>query len=383
MSTGGGNIRWTLTLEALANIRLQGRRSFLALLGVMIGSASIVAMMSFAHIAKTEVMARFEQVGVDVVQVSTDHTANRWLTADDLDHLDTEKAELALNRLMARVGNEVVNVTVVALSPQSLSFLKLETGEGRSLSAVDGCNAVALLGADIVNEAKVRIGQTIIVNGYALDVVGLMAPYPQQAMSPFEANKSLFIGLPCARRFMPREGLSHAMVRFGGSDDISKQAGQLQSRLSLPDRPVTVTAPKELIAAMDGQVRLMSAVLMAVGSIALLVGGVGVMNVMLMSVMERKREIGLRAAIGATPNEIVFVFLIEAVVLSLGGGLLGAIGGVGLVAVGCLFLPFQFSFDPMVLVWGPGVAAIVGLLFGIHPAISAARISPVEALRAD
>ncbi|MNQ79391.1 Macrolide export ATP-binding/permease protein MacB [compost metagenome] len=107
------------------------------------------------------------------------------------------------------------------------------------------------------------------------------------------------------------------------------------------------------------------------------------MNVMLMTVMERRREIGLRAAIGATPGEIRLMFLIEAVVLALGGGLLGDVLGVALTWLVTLFLPFDFAINWTVLFLGAAVAASVGLVFGLYPAIAASRISPIEALRGD
>lgn len=123
--------------------------------------------------------------------------------------------------------------------------------------------------------------------------------------------------------------------------------------------------------------------LIAVGSISLLVGGVGVMNVMLMAVMERRREIGLRAAIGATPFDIRMMFLIEAVILALGGGLIGSVLGIVATRVAAIFLPFDFVVSWTVLLLGAGVAGAVGLVFGLYPAISASRISPIEALRGE
>jgi putative ABC transport system permease protein len=107
------------------------------------------------------------------------------------------------------------------------------------------------------------------------------------------------------------------------------------------------------------------------------------MNVMLMTVMERRREIGLRAAVGATPAEIRMMFLIEAVVLALGGGLLGDGLGIALTWIVTLFLPFDFAVNWTVLFLGAGVAAGVGLVFGLYPAIAASRIQPIEALRGD
>lgn len=385
----GGNIWLELGREAVGKLRSQGRRSFLALLGVMIGSASIVALMSFAHIARNEVMGRFQQVGVDTVQLAVDLGGKTWMQPDKVLRVlgdNTHVVDIALigvERGTIRVGAHSVSGTVAAVSASAVDMLRLMPDTGRMLSAVDGCNGAVVLGRTVADDAKARTGDTAFVAGYGYRVVGILPDYPAQALSPVEPNETSFVGLSCARRVMPREGVSHAMVRLAGGVDTTDWAERARTRIGDRDVMVNAKTPQDMIAAMNSQMALMSAILLAIGSVSLLVGGVGVMNVMLMSVMERRREIGLRAAIGATPAEIVFIFIVEAVALSVGGGLLGALAGVALTALGCLVLPFRFVFDPMVMVWGTGVAGAIGLLFGIHPALAASKILPVEALRAD
>jgi putative ABC transport system permease protein len=165
--------------------------------------------------------------------------------------------------------------------------------------------------------------------------------------------------------------------------DTAAAVTRYTAALSTPQAPVRVQDARSMIQAMKKQMAMLGGVLVAIGSISLLVGGVGVMNVMLMTVMERRREIGLRAAIGATPGDIRMMFLIEAVVLALGGGVLGDVLGVGLTWLATLFLPFEFAVNWGVMILGAGVAASVGLVFGLYPAIAASRILPIEALRGD
>ena len=375
--------------EAISGLRSQGRRSVLALLGVMIGSASIVALMSFAHIAKTEVLARFEQIGVNTVQIIADETGQKWLDPVRLQAVlaqDTHvltAGPMAVSRSQIYIGRLSEQASVVAASQNALEILSLYPASGRALSKIDGCNSVAVLGARLAKESGARLGDIAYVESYGLRVVGLLPSYEPQALNPVSPDETVFIGPECSGRIMPRTGFSHVLIRIQPDSDPADWATAIQQRLGSEGHPVSVRTPKEMIAAMNSQMNLMSAVLVAIGSVSLLVGGVGVMNVMLMSVMERRREIGLRAAIGATPTEIVFIFMVEAVALSLGGGFLGALAGVALTGLGCAFLPIRFAFDPMVLVWGTGIAGGVGLVFGIHPAVSASRILPVEALRAD
>lgn len=378
-----------LAREAVASLRAQGRRSALALLGIMIGSASIVALMGFAHIARTEVMARFKEIGVDTVQIGPDSGNREWLAADMLeavvltDPAVAEAGPVAVGRGTLRVGRASVSAAVAAASPEAFRMLGLAAVRGRDLSPADGCNGAALLGARLARETGARPGDPAFVGDYGFTVVGILPQVMPQALNPVAPDETVFIGLSCAHRVTGREGFSHALVRLEEETDPSEWAVVAQRRFLERGSAVKAVTPREMIAAMNSQMNLMSAILVAIGSVSLLVGGVGVMNVMLMSVMERRREIGLRAAIGATPSEIVFIFIVEAVALSVGGGFLGALAGAGLTVLGCLVLPIRFAFDPTVLLWGTGIAGAVGLVFGIHPAVSASRILPVEALRAD
>lgn len=389
MRPAGGRIRAELARDAVANLRAQGRRSMLALLGVMIGSASIVALLGFIHIGRAEVMTRFRDVGVDTVQVAADPAGGRWFDPVTVGHLfETETrtvqvASVAVDRGTVRIGRHALSGAATAVSAAGAQMMRLDRASGRGLSAADGCNGAAVLGARLARESGARIGQTAFFQNYGFHIVGILPASTPQAIYPVEPDDALFIGMECARRVMPHDGVSHYLVRLHPDTNSEAWAADLRRHLTRLGAVSQIKTPQELIAAMDAQMNLMAAILVAIGSVSLLVGGVGVMNVMLMSVMERHREIGLRAAIGATPSEIVFIFVVEAVALSVGGGLLGALAGVGLTALGCVFLPFSFSFDPMVLVWGTGVAGVVGLVFGIHPAVAASRILPVEALRAD
>lgn len=377
-----------LAVEAMVNLRAQGRRSFMALIGVMIGAASIVALLGFIHIGRQEAMTRFQQVGVDTIQIATDPAAVQWLDLNKLKHLVRGDdrvlmlAPLATSRGQVLIGRNSVPAGLVAVAPQAANLLGLAADQGRGLSAADGCNAAVLLGAELAREAKATLGDPVFINGYGYAVVGILAPQTPQALSPVTINQAVILGEGCSRRILP-DGVSHALIRLRADVDADAYGKALRGHLLKAGQLATVQTPQEMIAAMNSQMNLMAAILVAIGSVSLLVGGVGVMNVMLMSVMERRREIGLRAAIGATPSEIVFIFVVEAVALSLGGGLLGAFAGVVLTAIGCLFLPFSFAFDPMILLWGTGVAGVTGLVFGIHPAVAASRILPVEALRAD
>lgn len=381
-----------LALEALANLRGQGRRSVLALLGVVIGSAAIVALMNIAHIAQLEALKSFRQTGVDVLSVQSEGLGSmdpalieRLVRQDPAAVL---AAPLTTTSLGVVADQKSSNLTVAGVTSAIGVMAGLSTTKGRMLRQVDDCSFVAVVGQKAAADlsapgAEVGPGSLLRIGGYGFTVVGALAPVAHQAMSPVQFDSAILIPLACARRVMPNDGATGAMIRLRPDADTAAAVTRYTAALSTSQAPVRVQDARSMIQAMKKQMAMLGGVLVAIGSISLLVGGVGVMNVMLMTVMERRREIGLRAAIGATPGDIRMMFLIEAVVLALGGGVLGDVLGVGLTWLATLFLPFEFAVNWGVMILGAGVAASVGLVFGLYPAIAASRILPIEALRGD
>lgn len=384
-----------LVLEALSNLRGQGRRSVLALLGVVIGSAAIVALMNIAHIAQVEALKGFRETGVDVLSVQRDGPATAGLDTVLLATLVSRDDDALLVAPFSTTGSPAVigtkrsdNATVAGVTPVMIGMAGLSVSVGRLLHSVDDCSRVAVIGPQLASElsspgAAAGPDSVVHVGGYGFTVVGVLNATPPQTLNPIQYDSAVLIPLACARRVMPNDGATGALIRLRPEANTEAAVARYTAALSTPEAPVRVQDAKAMIQAMKQQMAMLGGVLVAIGSISLLVGGVGVMNVMLMTVMERRREIGLRAAIGATPGEIRIMFLIEAVVLALGGGLLGDVLGVTLTWLVTLFTPFDFAFSWTVLFLGAGVAAVVGLVFGIYPAIAASRIQPIEALRAD
>lgn len=383
-----------LMLEALANLRGQGRRSVLALLGVVIGSAAIVALMNIAHMAQIEALRGFRQTGVDLLSIQRDAANGEGLDVAELTALVAADRDaltvvpFATSGTTMRADAKSQSVVVAGITPPMNAVAGLNAAQGRLLVDVDGCSPVVVLGHKLATDlstpgAALGPGRVVYVGGYGYTVVGVLKAVEPQALSPIPFDDAVLTSLACARRIMPHEGATGALIRLRADADAAAAAARYTAALASPTAPTVVRDAKTMIQAMRKQMDMLGGVLVAVGSISLLVGGVGVMNVMLMTVMERRREIGLRAAIGATPGEIRLMFLIEAVILALGGGILGDVLGVALTGLVTLFTPFGFAIDWRVLFLGAGVAAAVGLVFGLYPAIAASRIQPIEALRAD
>lgn len=379
-----------LCIEALHNLYHQRRRSALALLGIVIGSASISALLTIALIAEREAMARFENIGVNSIAITATSGQSAWVDPSQLyrwiagDERIQSAHVAAVGTATLQGPGEARIVQLAAITPQDMAVLGPRVQDGRPLGALDACQPHILVGAQAAKDLLIRVGQSVYLNGYGYWVVGVLSPSEPNALGLVSFDQAAITTLDCSSRIMPDEGVNQILVRIVPEADAGLLGQALIRDLShTPDMNLEMREARELIAAMKTQLALMGGILLAVGSVSLLVGGIGVMNVMLMAVLERRREIGLRSALGASPREIAWMFLAEAVVLSVGGGILGALLGVGLVALASLVLPFSFITSAAIMVTGTAVAAGVGLVFGLYPALSAARTQPVEALRAD
>jgi putative ABC transport system permease protein len=382
--------------EALANLNAHRQRSLLALLGILIGTGSIVAMLTIGHMAQRETLKLFSHMGVDMLLIHAtpagDQTARiDRRTIETLPGRDREvlaSAPFAGDR--ATVGSGALNadVGVGAVTPALGQVVTLPLRRGRFIAPVDDDSLVAVIGAEAAGKlaapgAPVTVGSQVRVKGYVFTVIGELAPVPFTALDPTDFNDAVIVPLTAARRIMASPDPDSALIRLRPGVDPKAAGDRADAILANPTATLVAQSARELINGMNAQKAIHSSLLTAIGAISLLVGGIGVMNVMLMGVMERRREIGLRAAVGATPGDLQVMFLVEAAVLALAGGLIGLAAGLGAAAVTAGTSGWTFSLPLYVLPLGPGVAGLVGVAFGLYPALKASRLDPIEALRAE
>jgi putative ABC transport system permease protein len=383
-------------LEALGNLYAQRQRSLLALLGIMIGTASIVAMLTIGHMAQRETMRMYKHLGVDILQIHAlpvtgpegflERRVIQVLPGGDPDILAA--APLSVGRAGVAADGGAADLAVVTADAALPGLTGMRLAQGRFLGAIDdgalvtvvGAGAAAKLsapGARLARGASVRIGQ------YVYSVVGVLAPMPYTAFDPTNFNDAVFIPLSGAGRFRASDQPDTVLMRLRADADVKAAGVRISARLANPRSRMQVISARDLIDGMNAQKAIHGRLLTAIGGISLLVGGIGVMNVMLMSVMERRREIGLRAAIGATPGDLRRMFLIEAAALAFVGGVGGLALGLAAALLTAQVSGWGFSTPAYVLVLGPGMAALVGVIFGFYPAAKAASLDPIEALRGD
>jgi putative ABC transport system permease protein len=383
-------------LEALGNLYAQRQRSLLALLGIMIGTASIVAMLTIGHMAQRETMRMYKHLGVDILQIHAlpvtgpegflERRVIQVLPGGDPDILAA--APLSVGRAGVAADGGAADLAVVTADAALPGLTGMRLAQGRFLGAIDdgalvtvvGAGAAAKLsapGARLARGASVRIGQ------YVYSVVGVLAPMPYTAFDPTNFNDAVLIPLSGAGRFRASDQPDTVLMRLRADADVKAAGVRISARLANPRSRMQVISARDLIDGMNAQKAIHGRLLTAIGGISLLVGGIGVMNVMLMSVMERRREIGLRAAIGATPGDLRRMFLIEAAALAFVGGVGGLALGLAAALLTAQVSGWGFSTPAYVLALGPGMAALVGVIFGFYPAAKAASLDPIEALRGD
>ena len=383
--------------EALGNLRAQGQRSALALLGILIGAASIVALLTVAHMAQQETLKMFRHLGVDMVNIHAmpaDTAANGVLDQATIEHLSAmDPSVLAAAPLFAdhdtvSVGNKTATVAVAAVTEILPELMRLDMREGRFIKSIDSDNLVAVVGAKAAEKlsapgAPIAPGARIALKGYIFTVIGVVDPLPYTPLDALQLDDAILIPLGGARRVFNPPQPTSALIKLRPGTDLTAAGQRIAALLANPTATLQVIKARDVIKSMNAQKVIHGQLLTAVGAISLLVGGIGVMNVMLMGVMERRREIGLRAAIGATPSDLGFMFLMEAAVLAFVGGVAGLACGLLAALVTARISGWTFSLALWVLPLGPGVATVVGMAFGIYPAIKAARLNPIEALRAE
>ena len=376
------------------------QRSLLALTGIMIGIGSVIAMISAGTIVKNESIKQFRRLGTDILtiqNVSEESKARRGSAAtiglaDALD-LATIPSINASAPYMSSAGKAVVSVKttasvyVVGVTAAFGELAKLEVEEGRFISDLDHRRYFCVIGSEIAATMRAAgemrvIGKTLKIDDNVYTIVGVLRS-GLRGPREFTISRAVLIPISTAQRVLGYSDIRRIVARTNPNTHYLAAMDRVRSYFHRKSRDLVlrVESPKTLIEQMHKQMRLFTVLLGAVGGISLLVGGIGVMNVMLISITERRLEIGIRRALGARRRDIQWQFLIESIILSLLGGVFGIVLGIGTSYVICQFTNWTFLVPAISIVLGVGMASAVGLFFGYYPAWRAARLDPIAALR--
>lgn len=293
------------------------------------------------------------------------------------------------NGQFSHAGKPIGDGPVLGVGASFAGLNKLRLASGRFISDLDFRRHYCVVGAGVaraMRRAGVEqvVGEPIKLMGRVFTVVGEEQPVAAQGLRTYNADRAVYLPITTAQRIFDDPEIRDVIARMRPDADHVAAAAAVRAhfRSQSPDLDVQVQSAQQLIEQMQRQSRLFTLLLGAVGAISLIVGGVGVMNVMLSSVTERRREIGIRRALGARRRDIQNQFLTESVILSLVGGVAGIALGTGASYGICSVTGWPFLVSPLAIVFGFGMASGVGVFFGFLPAYQAARLDPINALRA-
>jgi putative ABC transport system permease protein len=397
-------------LTALDSITANKMRSVLTMLGVIIGVAAVIALMALGKGVTADVTSEISSLGSNLIMISTDRDNSGGyaaLSLSDVEAISKPLAAPAVSDVAAIVqGNqeavyngESLETTVAGITANYLGMNNMDefqAGDGLTQNDLDAKARVAVIGSDAAVELfgdEYALGKSFKINGVEYEVVGVLAAQGQTFSGDVDEN--IFIPLTTAQtRLYPartRTGdraVSTIIAQAASEDQAEMAETQItavlreEHALAADDEDdFTTFSQTELLDTVSTITGTLTAFLGAIAAISLLVGGIGIMNIMLVSVTERTREIGIRKAVGALKRDILAQFLMESVLMSVLGGLLGIALGWTLAMVGSNALGMTSVVDPATVLLATGFAAAVGLIFGLYPAWRAASLQPIEALR--
>lgn len=396
-----------IAVKALGNNKLRG---FLTMLGIIIGVASVITMLAIGQGSKRSIQAEISEMGSNMIMIHPggDMRGGVRLDADDMESLKLKDMEdiREKTRYVSYVSPAVnsagqavygANNTPTTVYGVNLDYLeirryKIADGDAFSEQEIKTAAKVCLVGKTVVDElfpaGENPVGRVIRFGTIPFRIVGVLESKGYNSMgmdqddlivAPYTTVQKRILAITHLQEIVC-SSLSEACTdeAIAEISDILRTNHRLKAT---DDDDFSIRSQQELSSMLTSTTDMMTVLLAAVAGISLLVGGIGIMNIMLVSVTERTREIGVRLAIGATADEVLMQFLIEAVVLACLGGVLGVILAFGASAVLTTVMDLPYVFDLTINIVSFGFAALTGIIFGYFPARNAARLDPIEAVR--
>ena len=384
-------------------------RSFLTMLGIIIGVGAVIAMMVVGNGAQKNIKDQISSLGTNVILIfpgSTNQQGVRTgfgsavtLTNDDLEAITTECPSVALATPTLRTGAQIVyqemnwRTGVMGANPEFFAIRSWMVSSGQYFTDADvrGATKVCVVGKTIVDNLfkdNDPVGQMIRIKNLPFRIVGVLAPKGQSALGQDQDDIIVAPSTTVQKKLMGVTFLGSILASAESESAMDDALRQITEVLRVKhklqpweENDFTVRSQTEIANAAQSTSQALTVLLASIASISLIVGGIGIMNIMLVSVTERTKEIGIRMSIGATAKNILSQFLIEAIVLSLLGGIIGIISGVIASRLISLFAGWTTLVSPESVLLSFLFAAAVGVFFGFYPARKAALLNPIDALR--
>jgi len=389
---------------AVRALRVHKLRSLLTMLGIIIGVGAVVAMVSVGQGATAQIKERIASLGANVIMVFPgSFTAGaarggagtqQTLTLEDADAIEQNCPDVSAVAPIVRRGVQVVYrdqnwfTQVNGTTPDYLEVRSWDIAEGEMFTAddVDGGTKVCVLGQTLVDNLfpdEDPIGAIVRINNAPFTVVGVLS-----VKGSDQDDIILIPVITALRRMTGRTAINQIMVSAISQKAADAAQTEITDLLRIrhnirngEDDDFSVRNVADVASAVQASSRVLTLLLASIASVSLLVGGIGIMNIMLVSVTERTREIGIRMAVGAKSRDVLLQFLVEAVLTSIFGGIIGILFGLGVSQLIGLIAKWNTPVVPGAIVLAFGFSAMVGIFFGYYPARRAANLDPIEALR--
>jgi putative ABC transport system permease protein len=384
-------------------------RSFLTTLGIIIGVAAVIAMVALGDGATVLIQIQIAQMGTNLVMVnpgSSNRSGVKWgrgtiktLVAADAKAIKeeckavSETAPVARGMAQCVCGDQNWGTTILGTSPsyQVIRSWPVEAGDFFTEQDVRGARRVCVIGKVVANHLFLGadpVGQTMRIRSLPFTVIGLLKERGENVFGDDQDDIVVIPYTTAQRKLLGIKHLHQILVSAASSDSIPLAKAQIEPLLrqrhqiqTNEDSDFTLATLSDLIESTRATLQVVTLLMAIVASISLIVGGVGIMNIMLVSVTERTREIGIRRAIGAKRRDILTQFLVESVALSSVGGVLGVLTGIGSTIVMSHVLDWPTLISPVPVIGAFSFSGAIGMFFGLYPARKAALLNPIEALR--
>lgn len=381
---------------ALKSIASNKVRSFLTMLGVIIGVGSVITAVAFAQGSTKSITDQIEGLGSNLITISiTGRNSNRNITYSELQTFSANNpdeismlAPVVSSNMTLKVGTKNRTTSVIGTSEDYENIKSRHVQSGRFILSFDNDYKLktAIIGTAVANdlfEGQNPIGQTMKINGEIFTVVGLLQEIANSQDS--SEDDTVIIPVTVAQRLSRNANIRSFLVEATDATKVDAAMVKLKAYLLniySSENAFNVSNQAQILESLNSITGTLMVVLGGIAAISLIVGGIGIMNIMLVSVTERTREIGIRKAIGAKRKNIMVQFLIEAIMITGIGGLTGI--GIGLFCIKFIIGGFNITtpvYSPFWIMLSFGISLGVGIVFGLFPAYKAARLNPIEALR--
>ena len=385
---------------ALKSIRSNKMRSFLTMLGIIIGVASVIILVSLVNAYMSYMTQSFASLGTNQINVNVTNLSSRSVSADEMYEFFEEQEQLfdhmspmvTINTTVKHGSDSMSSTSVAGVSEDYLDIKDYDLIQGRNIQYSDivsrqkVCVAGYYVAEELYGSPEKAIDETVKIDGYAYRIIGVAERQNQEKLEDGGTDDFVWIPYSCAVKMSRNANINSYVFTIRKLDTASEATEKISEFLQeifKSENLYRVTAMSEMLDSLNSMIAMVSAGLGGIAGISLLVAGVGVMNIMLVSVTERTREIGIRKALGAKKGVILQQFVIEAAVQSAMGGVIGILLGSGATTAIGKAAGLEAAPTPSAVIISFSVSVAIGLFFGYMPARRAAALNPIDALRSE